>query len=136
MSNTQKLLDRARSLCTPASDYQLAKRLGISASRLSNYRNRRSTPDNEIAFKLAKMLGMAITEVIAYFEEDKTTDPEKLEFWRGQLPRVLPSIAIAVATLSATWGPLIDGERGITLKAAQTALACHVIHYANSGYDG
>lgn len=134
-TNTEKLLDRARELCAPPTDYQLAKRLGISTSRLSNYRNRRSTPDNEVGFKIAKMLGIPTPEVIAYFEEDKTTDPKKLEFWRSQLPRVLPSIAIAFAALSATGGTLIDGElRPDQVKTAQTVssnLALHAIDYAN-----
>lgn len=130
MSNTQKLLDRARELCSPPTDYQLAKRLGVTPSRVSHWRRGKATPDNEIAWKIAKMLGMQITDVIAYFEKDRATTPQKQAFWDAQLPRVLSSLAIAVAlSSSATGGSLSDDTRSRQPAVAAIA-ASPAIYYA------
>ena len=95
MRNTTALLDRAKRLCEPPTDYQLAKRLGISAQRLSNWRRREQTPDNEGAWKIAEILGPPIPEVIAYIEEDRAKTPEERERWTARLPRLLSALAIA-----------------------------------------
>lgn len=126
MSNTQALLDKAVKLCSPSTSYQLAKKLGVSTSRMSHWRNGRATPDNEVAFKLAKILRMPISDIIGYIEEDRATTPEKKEFWRQQLPRVLPSIAIGTALLLGLGGNLIDGSRrdlGTSETATHTEVA-------------
>lgn len=138
MTNTIKLLDRARDLCSPATDYQLAKRLAVSTPRMSQWRRGKSTPDNEVAWKIAKILGMPITDVIAYFEEDRAKNEQKREFWRQQLPRIHPSIAIAGAALGALVGTLIDGHWGSgTAHAASLMLtplyimrnSCATLHF-------
>lgn len=127
MRNVPKLLDRARELCSPPTDYQLAKRLDVSPQRLSNWRRQDSGPDNEAAWKLAKMLGLPITDVIAYIEEDKARDPKKRAWWEAQLPRVLSAIAIAAALYSgAGRGPLIAETHGANITTGQ------VIYYAKS----
>lgn len=110
MTETQKLLDRAREMCSPTTDYQLAKRLRVSRSRLSQWRTGKTTPDNEVAWKIAKLLGLPITDVIAYFEKDRATTPAKRAFWDAQLPRVLSALAIAVALCSSATGGSLSAE--------------------------
>src|SRR5579871_1792453 len=107
MSNTTRLLDRAVKLCSPATDYQLAKRLGIANTTIARCRKRGGTLDNMAAWKLAKMLEMEPAQVIAYIEADRAKDDNKRAFWTAQLPRALPSIAIASAGLLALGGSLI-----------------------------
>jgi len=132
MNNTITLLDKAKGLCSPQTDYELAKRLGISPQRISNCRRGKATLDNEAAFKLAKLLRLPATDVVAYFEEDRAKDPHKKEFWRQQLPRVLPSIAIGTALLLAVGGTLIDGQpHGVGITGAFNILLYPVIHYAH-----
>jgi ABC-type Fe3+ transport system permease subunit len=130
MTNTEKLLDKARRLCKPDTWYALAKRLGISQQRLSNCRTRHATLNNEAAFKLAALLRMPVADVIAYMEEDRAKaadDEERATFWSHQLPRVLPAIAIGTALLLAVPGDLIAGPTKLTSNIT-TLLA---IHYAN-----
>ena len=135
MRNTIALLDRARKLCIPPTDYQLAKRLEVTPQRLSNWRRQSSVPDNQVAFRLAKLLEMPTTDVIAYFEEDKAKDDKTREFWRCQLPRLLPSIAIAVtATLAGQGGTLIDGLRDGTTAVPFNLSTQLAIHYAQYVY--
>ncbi|MHB8814996.1 MAG: helix-turn-helix transcriptional regulator [Steroidobacteraceae bacterium] len=123
MTNTQKLLDRAREMCLPPTDYQLGKRLAVSRSRLSQWRTGKTTPDNEVAWKLAKILGLPTTDVIAYFEVDRAKSPTKRAWWEAQLPRVLSSLAIAVALCSSATGGSLSDERS-------TTTALQPIHYA------
>lgn len=131
MRNTPLLLDKARKMCVPPTDYQLAKRLDVSPQRLSNWRRQDSAPDNEAAWKLAKLLGMPVLDVIAYIEEDKAKDDHKREFWRRQLPRPLPSIAIAGAGLLALGGTLIGGHHGGAAAIAASNIAfLQPIYYA------
>jgi len=125
MSNTAKLLDKARELCVPATDYRLAKTLGVSAGRMSNWR-RGKFPDNEAAFKLADLLGIPATEVIAYIEADRAKTDQQRSFWSAHLSRALPSIAIASAGLLALGGSLIGGKAEAT--AAKTNFASNVYY--------
>lgn len=97
MRNIERLLDRARDLCDPPSDYELAKRLGIHQQSISRVRHHGGNLDNYAAFRLAKMLGMDPATVVAYIEEDRAPLPRK-EFWRSQLPRLLATVGLA-ATL-------------------------------------
>lgn len=99
-------------MCSPQTDYQLAKTLRVSRFRFSHWRRGKATPDNEVAWRLAQLLDMPITDVIAYFERDRATDPDKRAFWERQLPRLLPAIATAIAASStALGGALIAGTR-------------------------
>lgn len=115
--NTIALLDKAKKLCSPQTDYRLAKTLGVSVARMSNWRRGINAPDTLTAWKLAKLLKMDPSEVIAYIEEDRAIaakDPTRVEFWKQQLPRILPSIAIGTALLLAAKGTLIGGDLGGT----------------------
>lgn len=125
MRNTTAILDRARDLCSPPTDYQLAKRLGTTPQRVSNWRRRTSSPDNEAAFKIAKLLGMPVTDVIAYFEMDRAKDPDKRDFWDQQLPRVLASLAIACAALWALGDSLSGADTGVH---AASVVALHNLY--------
>jgi len=102
MNNTMRLLERARSLCDPPTYYRLAKVTGISTPTLSRVKTHGKTLDNRAAFALAKHLGMSAADVIAYLEEDRAPTPELREFWRHQLPRLLPAVTITAALIAAT----------------------------------
>lgn len=113
MSNTTALLDKALKLCQPATHYRLAKTLGIKHTTISRCYLHGGTLDNEAAFRLAKMLRMPVADVIAYMEEDRARNDKKREFWRQQLPRVLPAIATGTGLLLALGAALIAGHHGV-----------------------
>jgi hypothetical protein len=112
--NVELLLERALKLCDPQTWYQLAKRTGIAETTLSRCRRRGGTLGDINAWKLAKLLGMNAQDVMAYMAEDRAHDQPTREYWKQQLPRLLPSIAIATAglTLAAVGGTLIAGTEG------------------------
>jgi len=122
--NTLALLERGRKLVDPPTWYQLAKRTGIKEQTISRCRVHGKTLNNINAYKLAKLLQMDPKDVMAYMEEDRAKDEATREFWIHQLPRLIPSIAIATtAILSAVvGGSLIDGQRALQQTSRYAAL--------------
>jgi hypothetical protein len=131
-ANTRALLERARLLCDPPTWYQLAQRTGIKHQTLSRCVAHDKTLGDVNAYKLAKILQMDPKDVMAYMAEDRAQDEVTRTFWSHQLPRLLPSIAIAVtATLSAgLTGTLIDGERYGTNAVPFNISTAHAVYYA------
>ena len=129
MSATVKLLDRALRMCAPATDYQLAKRLGIKATTIYRCRNRGGTLDNMAAWKLAEMLQMEPAEVIAYMEADRAKTDQQRSFWSAQLPRALPLIAIASVGLLTLGGSLIGGSTEATHHSANFGTIYLMLNY-------
>lgn len=132
--NTIALLERARKLCDPPTWYQLAKRTGINEATISRCRVHAKTLNNTNAYKLAHVLQMDPKDVMAYMEEDRAKDETTRAFWSHQLPRLVPSIAIAVATSLAVsnGGSLIAGTRALQQMSKHAALQLlHPIHYAH-----
>lgn len=93
MRTSITLIDKARSLCIPQTDYQLAKRLGINHATISRCRHRGGTLDNEAATRLAELLAQDPMDVIAIMESERAKTPEKKAFWENRLPRVMPLVA-------------------------------------------
>lgn len=134
--NLTKMLERARRLGkdTPCTWYRLAKELGVSHARLWRWRNG-SIPDNNGALALARVLHMPLADVVRYLEEDralKHKDKKTAAAWTAQLPRLLPSVAIASASVMALAGALTDG----TTTAAARIAALPAIHYAHYRSEG
>ena len=123
VTNTAALLERARKLCNPPTWYQLSKRTGIKQQTLSRCMKHGKTLDDRNAIRLATLLGMLPIEVIGYMQEDRAPSEEIKTFWTNQLPRLVPSIAIAVtASLTVATGSLIDGSRVADLTYGINAL--------------
>lgn len=126
MRNSITLIDKAKSLCSPPTDYQLAKRLGISHATISRCRRKNGTLDNEAALRLARLLEQDPLEVIAIMETERAKTPEKKAFWENQLPRIVPVVAYLGTIIGVTY--VSEGPRLTTL------LVRHLIHYAQYLY--
>jgi hypothetical protein len=99
-THTQILLDKARTLCLPQTDYELAKRTGISKQVISRARRKGGTLDNEGVARLAKFIDQPFMDVLALVELDRAKTPAKKNFWESYAPRLLPSL-IAACGLAA-----------------------------------
>ena len=127
MSDVVKLLDKARSLCSPPTWYQLAKRLDVKETTLSRCRLHGGTLANDAAFRLADLLGQDRADVVALMELARARDPVKRAFWEKQLPRIVPVVAYLVGTTGALVCASLTTER-LTTTVSQ------LIHYAKSLY--
>lgn len=94
MSNTVALLDKARNLCVPQTDYRLAKTLGIDSTTIARCRHRGGTLDNKAAHALAAFLNRDFEEVLALIELDRAKTPKQKSYWEKVAPRVIPAIFI------------------------------------------
>lgn len=94
MTNTNALLDKARELCSPPTDYQLAKRLEISTATLARCRRRNGTLDNQATLKLAQFLQQDFKSVLALVELDRAKTDKQRNFWERVAPRLVPSFVV------------------------------------------
>lgn len=107
--STTILLDRVREKLQITSDYQLARELQVSRQQISNYRAHRSTFSNEVAQRVAEILGMpyAVVLTVADIERagrgaEKEARLSLLRALRGTSEYfVFAALAVGAATLGA-----------------------------------
>ncbi|WP_240205363.1 transcriptional regulator [Vibrio sp. CyArs1] len=75
MNYTNALLDRVKAKYGLSSDYQLAKKLDITTSRLGAYRKGRSSIGWDLAFEIADMLEENDQNVVYGLIDDKYSNP-------------------------------------------------------------
>lgn len=83
---TVEYLDTVRTVFQLTSDYQLAKKLSISSSRLGNYRSGRNVIDDEMAVKIALLLDLNPLQVLADAHSERAErkgDELMHEFWNS-----------------------------------------------------
>lgn len=88
MNQTTKLLDAAKKRLGLSSDYALAKRLGITTARMSNYRQERRGLDEDICFTVAELLDMEPGEVLAMMAMDRAQDAKTRKAWARVISRI------------------------------------------------
>lgn len=104
MEPLDRLLDRAKSVT--GSDYATAKRLGITDSAISQWRNRpKSAPDPERAFALADLLGLDPVEVLAVCEAKRARDEDARKRWIARAGKAIAAgMGGAIVTGTALLG--------------------------------
>lgn len=84
MSITEKWMDAARDAQGFTSDYQLAKALGVSTQRLSNYRGaRRGGMDDALAVRVAELAKVPPARIIGELHAEKAKSPTLRAVWLG-----------------------------------------------------
>lgn len=81
-------LDAAKEKLGIESDYELAKRLDIGRSAISDYRHGRRSPDDYAAFRLAVILEKDPAEIVADLAGQTEKDQKKAAFFRDFASRV------------------------------------------------
>ncbi len=87
MSLTLQYLDQAKVRLHLPSDYALSKKLGVTTSAISNYRSGRSRIDDDVALKVAQILGLNPLEVIAAANVERAKTDEMRDMWRGLMEK-------------------------------------------------
>lgn len=99
METTRELLERARLRCTPPSYYRLAKVLGVSQQRSSQWKSGRDTFSDEIAVKVAQLLEIEPAYVLACVQAERTQSDEARRAWEmlaGLVAAVVLAWSLAV----------------------------------------
>lgn len=80
--NTIEYLDAAKARLGIESDYALAKKLGMRASTISNYRAGRGQMDDEIATKVAVAAGIHPGIVMLDMHRARAKTPAEQSIWQ------------------------------------------------------
>jgi transcriptional regulator with XRE-family HTH domain len=104
MFSVSDFLDRAKAGAGITSDYALAKLLGLSHSRVSNWRNDHNAPDERAVVKLCKLSGDDPEHVAACIQSMRAANDDAADLWRRVAVRLQKGaanviFAWAIATL-------------------------------------
>ncbi|MGY4697402.1 DUF3693 domain-containing protein [Xylella fastidiosa subsp. sandyi] len=76
------LLDKAKEACFVKYDKDLALKLKIKATSISNYRKGISLPDTTVCAELADITGLPLTKVLGIVGEARAISKEEKAVWR------------------------------------------------------
>lgn len=128
MHTTVQLIEQLKDTHGLPSDYAVAKLLGISTQRISNYRNRSDTLGADLAIEVADQLGLDRGYVLACMAAERAKRTDEKRAWEA-LARRASHAAIFLLCLGVT------SFFGWDLSTvAQAASVFYVdTHYAHSG---
>ncbi len=106
MKSTVELLDAVRAKHGLTSDYQLSKILGIRPTTVSNYRVRRSFPDETVCLKIAKLLDLEPGYVLAVVAAERAQSVEIRKAWEKAAKAVAGTAVALVAGCALALAPL------------------------------
>ncbi|MGR5144739.1 helix-turn-helix domain-containing protein [Photobacterium sp. DNB23_23_1] len=86
MTYTIELLNMVKAKYKLGSDYQLAKKLGVSTARVSNWMKRKSHMDWDIAFQMADLLGIDDQKVVHELLKDIYENPRFINALEEKTP--------------------------------------------------
>lgn len=81
MRTTNEILDAAKTAIKADSDYRLAKELETNQGHITNWRAKKSQPNNEMVYRLAVLLEEDPAQVLAEIEADFAKTPERAGYW-------------------------------------------------------
>lgn len=89
-------LEAAKARLNIASDYALAKRLGVRPQSMTGYTDGSRNIPLDMAYKLAITLEMDPAQVVADLEAQREKNPQRKDFWTGFIRRA-SMLAVTVA---------------------------------------
>lgn len=101
--NTCEILDRVKAEYGLTSDYQLAKKLSISHSRLSNYRHRQSTMDDDLVLTCENLLELPPGSLLIEFQAQLTKCKAAADILHKLAARMMSHAAAVFLVISITY---------------------------------
>jgi len=108
------------------SDYAITKMLGVSSSRIANYRKDRSNFDTATCLKVAAILKINPLEIIAAMNAKREKDEVSKKFWKETFQRITGTAAAVILSLG------IYGHSGGISDAYAGSQSANNIDYAQS----
>lgn len=124
MNTTNEFLDAVKAKHGLASDYALCKKLGVSSSRIGNYRTNRSVFDDLMAVKVAEALEIEPLYVIASVHAERAKKDGEKKVWTDILEKLGGIAASVVIGFTACALPSQDAFAGAT--------SAHSVYYVKS----
>ncbi len=127
--NTQiKLLDKARSVCTPKTDTQLAAKLGVTKAAVSLWRNGGNIKDEHL-MKLIK-LAQADPALAVLVRTEGAESPEAKKAWSVVWDRLSPvTTVIGALVLALGMMPVAGNARTLAPQGFAGLALDHSVYY-------
>lgn len=108
--NTIALLDAVKARHGLKSDYAAAELLGMTRSQISRYRNGQDFFGDEVAIKVASLLGEDPGLILLHVHAERAKDDTSRAVWRGLTARLKGgAVAAGVAMFCGGWTGGPDG---------------------------
>lgn len=98
VSTTVELLDSISRHLGDASDYRIAKELGVDKATVSRWRVGKGTMSDGTALRVAELLGNNPAHVLVAIHADRTDSPEARKIWRKLAASLGSTAACLVGT--------------------------------------
>lgn len=131
MWTVDKLLDAAKQATGATSDKELATKLGIKPTAVSNYRRGVSLPDAVVCATLAGLTGEPLAKVLGVVGEARAISREEKAVWRKL---AATAASLALGALLAFPGGAQAASRGF--QASTDATLCEMVCRAWRYYVG
>ena len=102
--NTIEILDTLKAEYGLTSDYQLAKKLGTSTSRVGNYRSGRSKFDDEMVLQVENLLDLPEGSLLLEIQSQRTKCKTAAEILHKLSKQLMATAAALFLTLSTGYG--------------------------------
>lgn len=119
MNTTNILLDKYLKVCLATQDKEIATRLRIRQSTVSNWRAGRAHPDAESIEKMAKAIGEPVGPWLASIEAERARSPANRMVWL----RLAATLGAALALALTLYGLLHPGH-GLEISQAFVVGIC------------
>jgi plasmid maintenance system antidote protein VapI len=131
MSKMTDYLESVRELTAKKSWYAVAHLLETDEANISRIRRGQKNASNEICFRIAELLELEPSEVIAVVEMEAAKDEEKKEFWKNHFFQHGRVALIAIAAFCTTTFYSDQAKASEITASNKSFHAGHIIaHYA------
>ena len=123
MQTIDEILNETLKKLGKTTDSELAKAIGVTKQTISNYRLKKSTPDNFAIVQIAGILNRSPLEILGIIEAEKAKTPERQEYWADFLSGLLDTtkkLSVIAALTCASY------TTGITKAEAAPNAARHI----------
>jgi hypothetical protein len=120
----------------PQTDLALARKLGVVASAVSNWRNGRALPDEVACEKLANMAGIPVLRVIASIAEQRAISPSSKAVWRRLASAAVVLLMVGMTTPASATVLSVDSRSVASINAEPTTIyaLCEVVMQCITGF--
>ncbi|PCI36851.1 MAG: hypothetical protein COB50_04210 [Thiotrichales bacterium] len=126
--NTIEYLDTVKSRYKWVSDYKLSKEIGLSQSRMSNYRCGRSEMDEDMCLKVAKLLKISEAGVLIDIVAERTKSEKASKILNRTAKKLIGNICLVIVTIAISCTSLypIDAMAKIYNSSGVQCILCKI----------
>jgi len=112
--DTKSLIDKCKDTCSPPTYVELARRLDVKPSAVSNWTHGRAHPDAVSCAKIAEITGIPLARVLGIVGEARAISREEKAVWRRLASAAIVALSmLPLVTIAATNSPTLTEARSM-----------------------